>query len=308
MLSRARLALALALAVAASNSVARAQIEAPAGVSASPPSSIPREDSFESARSLALGLGNRATTSSTAALAGNVANMAMIPVYDLETAFSNVAGERTFGTGGAVVDSRTAKVAAGVMTRGVFGNRARDYSGFDVKLGLAMALGERLSAGIAGRYVKLDANESSASGQPIGPHVKGFTMDAAVRLTLTEGLHLAVLGENLIDRHSALVPQRVGGGVGYSWKRMLDVGFDLLADLSTFESAAVLLGTGVELVLAEKFPLRVGYRGDLGREIHALTAGLAYRDQKVSVAFSMRQEFGAFSETILLLSFIGHVQ
>jgi hypothetical protein len=83
MLSRARLALALVFALAATSSVARAQIEAPGGVSASPPASIPREDSFESARSLALGLGNRATTSSTAALASNVANMAMIPVYDL---------------------------------------------------------------------------------------------------------------------------------------------------------------------------------------------------------------------------------
>lgn len=307
MSARVRAALVLLLWSAWGGSAARAQTEAPSGVSSAPVSSVPREDSFESGRSLALGLGNRASTSGTAALAGNVANMAMVPLYDLETTFSNVAGERTFGTGGAVVDSRTAKVAAGLMTRGVFGNRGRNYSGFDVKLGLAMRLGDRLSLGVAGRYLKLGANQTSAAGQPVGPSAKGFTMDAAARVTLIEGLHFAVLGENLVDRHSPLAPQRVGGGLGYSWKRMLDVGFDLLTDLSTFRNAQLLLGTGVELVLAEKFPLRIGYRGDLGREIHALTAGVAYREQKVSLAFSMRQEFGSYGETVLLLSIIGHV-
>jgi hypothetical protein len=198
-------------------------------------------------------------------------------------------------------------MAAGVMTRGIYGNRARNYSGFDLKIALAMALGDRLSLGVAGRYLKMSANESGENGEPIGPHAKGFTMDTALRLTLTEGLHLALLGENLVDRHSALVPRRVGGGVGYSWRRMLDVGFDLLTDLSTFDHATVLLGTGVEVVIAEKVPLRLGYRGDLGRDVHALTAGVAYREQKITIAFSMRQEFGTYGETLLLLSFIGHI-
>jgi len=230
-----------------------------------------------------------------------------VPLYDLETTFTNVAGERTFGAGGAIVDSRTAAVAAGVMTRGVFGNRGRDYSGLDLKAGMAMRLGSRLSAGIAGRYVRLGANDKSEGGQPIGPHAKGFTLDAAVRLTITEGFHVAVIGENLVDRHSPLVPQRVGGGIAYGWQRVVDIGFDLLTDLSTFDHATILLGTGLEVVALDKVPLRLGYRGDLGRDVHALTAGLGYSHQKISLAFSIRQEFGSYGETILQLSFLGHV-
>lgn len=269
---------------------------------------IPREDTFESARSLALGLGNRASSYGTGALAGNVANLAHLPIYDLEAAFSSVPQEKTFGIGGAIVDAKTSQsIAAGIMARGVIGNRERDYNGYDLKIGLSVPIANRLSIGVAGRYLKFNANREDQNGDPIGPDVRGFTLDAAVRVMIVQGLHIAAIGENLVNRESSLVPQRFGGGVAYNFKRMFDVGFDLLADFSTFRTTQLLMGSGVEYVLLDKVPLRAGWRGDLGRGIHALTAGVGYDSQKVSIAFSMRHEFHTFGETFLLLSLLGHI-
>jgi len=293
--------LLLTLAIWALPLVAEVQGELPLG-------RIPREDTFESARILALGLGNRASSYGTGALAGNVANLSHLPIYDLEAAFTSVPQEKTFGIGGAIVDAKTSQsIAAGIMARGVIGNRERDYNGYDLKLGLSVPIANRLSLGVAGRYLKFNANREDQNGDPIGPHVRGFTLDAAIRVMLVQGLHIAAIGENLINRDSALVPQRFGGAVAYNFKRMFDVGFDLLADFSTFATTQLLMGSGVEYVLLDKVPLRVGWRGDLGREIHALTAGVGYDSQKVSINFAMRHEFHTYGETYLLLSLVGHI-
>lgn len=295
------LSVLLALAVWAIPLAVDAQGDLPLGA-------IPREDTFESARSLALGLGNRASSYGTGALAGNVANLPHLPIYDLEAAFGAIPQEKTFGIGGAIIDAKTSQsIAAGIMARGVIGNGERDYNGYDLKLGLAVPIANRLSIGVGGRYLKFNANREDQNGDPIGPDVRGFTLDAAVRVMIVQGLHIAAIGENLVNRESSLVPQRFGGGIAYNFKRMFDVGFDLLADFSTFATTQLLMGSGVEYVLLDKVPLRAGWRGDLGRGVHALTAGVGYDSPKASIAFAMRHEFHTYGQTQLLLSIIGHI-
>lgn len=280
---------------------AHAQSEAIPGVEALPPETPPREDTYETPRSIGMGLGARAGASGTTALALNAANMPLVPVYHVESVFGYLARENAFSAGGAIIDSVTSKIAAGVAFRGVFGGGDRDFSGWDGRLSLGARLADFLALGVSARYLSLTADKKTSDGQAIGDQVKGFTVDASMRFTLTEGLHIAALAYNLVDRGSALTPRRVGGGAAYRYLDVFEVGFDAIVDLSSFDHATVQMGGGVEYIAGGSAPLRAGFQYDTGRKMSSFTAALGYLHPKFGMDLALRQDFGREKATQLLL-------
>ena len=268
-----------------------------------------RESLQETGRGVGMGTGARASAIGTSALQYNPANLGLGRLYHIEAYSGFVAGESAYSLGGAVVDSVSNQVAAGTSFRGVLGGGARPYSGWDWRLGLGLPLGEMIGVGLSARYLKLSSDLKDEDGNPTGPHVKGFTLDAAVRITPTDGLHIAVLGHNLIDRGSELTPMMVGGAVSIGMVEGLDIGGDFLVDLTTYADPTYVAGGGAEYVVGGMVPVRLGYRYDTGRSLHGVTGSIGYVDQKVGVDLSFRQELGASDkETQLLLAVRYHVE
>lgn len=297
--------------VAAPAGVARAQIEAPSGVDGSADTARAREDTLETARGVGMGSGARSTATGTSALAYNPANLALQRVYHVEAGFGYVAGRSAFTVGSAVVDSVSNSLAAGFSFRGFFGN-GRDYNGWDGRLSLGMALAPQIALGVSARYVRMTPRDRDDNDTPIGEHARGFTLDASATVTPIEWLHLSVMGYNLIDLDSALTPVQVGGSIGVLVQEFgLGIGTDLLVDLSTFSSAQVIAGFGLEYTAADLVPIRLGYRRDRGRELHTLSLGVGYMAEKFGIDLSLRHDVRARQTdrlTELLVTFRYDVQ
>lgn len=290
-------------------STASAQEELPLMGDATPDDgSRPRESTYETARGLGMGTGTRASVAGTSAVAYNPANLTLAPVYHLESFASYVPNDRAWMYGGAVADSVTNRLAAGFSMHGVYGNEDRNYRGFDSRLALSVPFSDAIAIGVAGRFVRLRSRTENENGDRVGPGVKAFTLDVGVRVTPVAGLHIAFVGQNLVPTESALAPMLLGGGVSYSYETLFTIGMDVLVDLTTFDSAELLLGGGAEVLIASQVPLRLGFRRDQGRELNQITAAIGYVDQKVGLDVALRQDVNGPKETQLVFAFRYHVQ
>lgn len=268
---------------------------------------VPPAEDFDTARGMAMGSGARASAASTAALQYNPANLALSRIYHIETMVGFRPQAMNFQFGGALVDSFSSPVAMGVSYRYILGNGHDGHAGMDGRIGLAIPIGDAFSIGVAGRYVSF-TREGQASGDSRGPYAEGITMDAGIRVTPIQGLHIAAVGQNLIDFGSPLVPRLVGGGASYTIDSMFTIAVDGMADLSTFHYAdnslrpEALFGLGLELFTGE-VPIRAGYQYDTGRGVHYVSAGLGYVNQSFGIELSYRQQLVNQDGSWLLLSF-----
>lgn len=273
---------------------------------------------IESSRGMALGSGVRAASASTQAQAENPANLVLGGLYHIESFFGYDPTFKRISVGGAVVDSMTSRLAAGISARSLFGdNNAGENSGWEGRIGLGFPIIDMLSIGVAGRYSNLTVSDTHAvpelrrdplTGAPIVDgkpdrtfKLKAFTMDAALTLRPVQGLAISGLAYNMIDTESPLAPLMVGGSVAFT-SEALTVGGDLLVDLNThhaFDGAKLVIGGGGEYLVAGVVPLRVGYQYDQGRVQHSLSGGLGYVDPRFGVQLSLRQSLNQGSETSL---------
>jgi len=249
-------------------------------------------------RQLALCGAQQVWGGSTTAVFLNPANLPLYRVYHIEgiAAFSPEARRQSYG--GAVVDSSTSRLAGG------FGGTwtAMDPDGIrrrwaDLRLALAYPLGDRFSIGLTGRYLRV--NQSTAAG-PLGaslasdgtkdePLFGQFTFDAGIGVGITEQFRLALSGRNLTAPGTSLAPVGVAGGIGWS-NQTVSVEADTLVDFTTFGSARSRFMLGGEVLLADRFPLRGGYRYDAGMKTHSLGLGAGYVERRFSVEIGARRD------------------
>jgi hypothetical protein len=249
-------------------------------------------------RSIAMGGAQQVWGGSTTAVFVNPANLALYRVYHLEglAAFSPEARRQSYG--GAVVDSSTSRLAGG------FGGtwNQMDPDGIrrqwtDLRLALAYPLGDRLHLGLTGRYLRV--NQGTARG-PFGgslasdgrsgePITSGFTFDAGAGVAITEQLRIAVSGRNLTAPGTGLMPLGLAGGIGWS-NQTVTAEANTLVDFTTFGSARMRTMVGGEFLIADRVPLRAGYRYDAGTKTHALSLGVGYVDRRFSIELGARRD------------------
>jgi hypothetical protein len=249
-------------------------------------------------RSVALAGAQQVWGGSTTAVFVNPANLPLYRVYHLEglAAFGPEARRQSYG--GAVVDSSTSRLAGG------FGGTwsQMDPDGIrrqwtDLRLALAYPLGDRFHLGLTGRYLRV--NQGVARG-PLGaslasdgtsdePIVNEFTFDAGAAIAITEQLRVAVSGRNLTAPGYGLMPLAVAGGLGWS-NQTVTAEANTLVDFTTFGSARVRMMAGTELLLADRIPVRAGYRYDAGMKTHAVGLGAGYVDRRFSIEVGGRRD------------------
>jgi hypothetical protein len=279
----------------------------PARVLAQASTAVPPADDYETTRAMGMGLGARASAASTSALGSNPANLALGRLYHVETVVGYNPQVTNFTFGGSILDSFSSPVALGVQYRYILGNGQYGHSGMDGRVGLAYAFSEAFSIGVAGRYTTF-AREGQQEGDTRGPYVEGVNVDASVRVTPVPGLHIAAIGQNLVDYGTPYVARLVGGSVSYTFENVLTLAVDGFADLSTFRDVSgnmrpeMLLGGAAEVFTGE-VPIRAGYFYDSGRGIHYVTAGVGYVRPEFGIDFAWRQQIVGDDDTWLTLSF-----
>lgn len=253
--------------------------------------------SGETTRGLALGTGERAGAVSTSGVVYNPASLPLSRLYHVEGAFGYEPQLRRY-TGNASIADSTTPIAAGVFVSWMSGDGHTGYSGFDTRLSLGAGLSDAIGIGVSGRYIFVDSDAKDA-----GPLAKGFTLDASLRVTPVTGLNIAAYGYNLIDLDSPYAPRQLGGGVSITPFSALSFGGDCLVDISTYDKPQFFAGGGVEYLSAGAVPLRVGYAFDTGRQVHLITAGLGYVDERLGLDVSLRQGIHGNNDTTLLAAF-----
>lgn len=260
----------------------------------------------DTARGVALGTGLRASAISTSALAYNPAALVLGKLYHLEGSVDYMPGFKTTALGAAVVDSSTSKIGAGIGFRG-FLSGDLGVSGIDVHGALALPFSELVSIGLGGRYVDLEYEvplpdeEDVVVGRELA---QGFTMSASLRIAPTQGLSLQALALNFIDIDSVFAPVTLGGAAAYTILDMVTLGIDVLFDMTTYESAALTIGGGGEVLISHAVPIRIGYSYDVEREMNVLSGGVGYTDRQIGVDFSVQQQLDGPTDT----RFIGAVR
>lgn len=235
---------------------------------------------------------------STSAVFLNPANLPLYRVYHLEglATFSPEAQRQSYG--GAVVDSSTSRLAGG------FGGTwsQMDPSGIrrqwtDLRLSLAYPLGDRFHIGLTGRYLRANQGTTrgpfgaslASDGTPTEPIINEFTFDAGAAIAITEQLRFAVSGRNLTAPGHGFMPLAVAGGLGWS-NQTVTVEGNTLVDFTTFGSARMRTMIGGEVLLADRVPLRAGYRYDAGPRTHAVSLGTGYVDRRFSIEVGARRD------------------
>ena len=280
----------------------------------------PRPLSTESARGVALGTGARATSVSTSALAYSPAGLAVGKMYHLEGVVDYMPDLKTVALGGAVVDSSTSRLAAGLSLRGFVSGQG-GFGGIDGRLGLGFPLTNSVSIGVAGRYVSATRDlptpnvpDAANGGEMPLPapesarKVKGFTLDASLRISPVPSVTLALLSYNLINLDSVYAPLTLGGGLGIALGSIGVLGGDVLVDLTSYEKANPTIGVGGEIFAGQAVPFRAGYSYDVKRTQHTLSVGLGYTDRSVGLDISLRQDLGGAGDTRIIGAFRAYVQ
>ena len=262
----------------------------------------------ETGRGLALGSGMRASAISTAALAYNPAALASGRLYHLDGYADYSPNTDTLILGGAIVDSLTSSLAAGMSARAMLaqGNTAPD--GFDIRLGAALPISNAVSIGLSGRYLNITGAKALRGADNVDPSTKGITLDASLSITPMDGVRLAFLGYNLVNRHSLYVPVMGGGSIAVNVGDSLTIGGDFLADFTTFSRTTFIGGGGLEYVHNTTIPLRLGYLFDSGRNTHYLGAGIGYNEQKMGVEVGLQQGVSGTNDTRVVASLRYFVQ
>ncbi len=292
------------LALASPSRPASAQMLAPEYPVEVPSTRTPFADSMETPRGLAMGLGARASATSTSGLAYNAAGLSIGRLYHIESGVGYEPQAGRFSVGGSVIDSYSGPVNAGVNFRYVHGNGYEGHGGYDGRIALGVPIGENFAVGATGRYVSFWREGQSDET----PFAESVTLDASIRVMPVQGLHIAALGYNLIDVGSPLVPMQVGGSISYTIDNSLTLAFDGLADLSSWHNEdgsirpEALFGGGAEYFTGE-VPIRVGYIFDTGRNSHYVTAGAGWMNREISIELALRQQVTDELHTWLLASF-----
>lgn len=264
----------------------------------------PFQDTMETARGMAMGLGARASATSTSGLAYNAAGLSIGRLYHVESGVAYEPSASRFSVGGSVIDSYSGPVNMGVNFRYVHGNGQNGHGGYDGRIALGVPIGDAFAIGMTGRYVSFWREGQEGAS----PWAEGITFDASIRVSPIPGLHIAALGYNLLPMASTLTPMQVGGSASYTIDSRFTIAVDGLADIGTWTHddgtirPEALIGVGAEYFTGE-VPIRAGYIYDSGRDTHFVTAGAGWMNQQLGIDIAVRQQVTAEYATWLLATF-----
>jgi hypothetical protein len=271
----------------------------------------------EAARTAAVGGAERALGNSIGALFLNPAGMATARVYHL-AALAQIwpeASRQSYGAAGVDSILSASHLAGGLG--GTWNVEDRDGLGrqwTDLRAALAYPFSDKFSLGLAAHYLWLQQSGLGPLGRSLASGglrdemiVRSVGVDAGLTVRPSEMFSMGLVANNFNDPGHGFLPLSVGGGLGIG-ADTITVEADAVADFTTWDRRTWRTMTGGTLLVADNYPISLGYRYDSGAKSHALSGGLGYADKEYSAELACRRVvFGPDQVTAFVLELRYHV-
>ncbi|MBS1150590.1 MAG: hypothetical protein H6Q89_2288 [Myxococcaceae bacterium] len=227
------------------------------------------------------------------AINGNPAALSLFKRYTLELSGAYDI-QNTWGYGGiSISDSITNEIAAGVnyqmATLGTGDSRRIAYL---TTAASAYPLSQSFHIGMAIRHQVITGEGSTNS----------MTMSAGLIFRPWEALCLSVSGHNLIGVWSQDVPRYFSFGISSLLGGQFTPTVELRADFNQPAQARVAFSGGMEWLIADTFPVRVGYSYDQMAGTQHVGFGLGYFTEGSGIDLSYRHEINGTQGKLLALT------
>ena len=134
-----------------------------------------------------------------------------------------------------------------------------------------------------------------------------MTLDAGVTVRPVPEFKISVVGHNLTNPDTALLP--LMGAIAFGFTSSdFSLGADAVLESRTYDTSNIRIQGGGEVLIADRVPVRAGYRFDQGFEGHAITAGLGYLDQKFGIDVGVRRGVAGVEYTAISFGFTLHIE
>ncbi len=272
---------------------------------------------IETARHVATGGAQRALASSVGALFVNPANIAKERVYHIAGLAQLWPEARRQSYGVAATDSVGSSSnlagAAGV-TYNFQDPDGVDRTWTDLRVALAYPFSDKFYFGIGGRYLWLRQEglgplgvSQASGGTPDENIVKTFSFDAGLTLRPSPELSFALVGTNLSNPSNGFMPTTFAGAIGYG-AGILALEADVAFDFTSWDDTKARVMLGAELLFADHYGLRGGYRYDQGADSHGAALGFAYIDRAFLLELGARRAFAREASTTVGIGFTYHLE
>ena len=249
---------------------------------------------IHSARSYGMGGAYRALGLGTEAVLGNPASIALFKMYRMELHGSwDAEGKDTLG-GLSVMDAKTSNLAAGLdyhllSLRSGAGRTTAHFT----TLALAFPLTQGVLLGSSVHYLR-------AKGGPFDANAT--TVNAGLLLRFNEAFTAGFSGHNLIDTKNPELTRYYSAHVGFL-AGLLVLGADVRADFETREESVFTYALGLEYILGQSVPVRIGYSYDGFNAASQLGLGLGFMTQEGGgIDIGYRHDFGGEKGRVLALT------
>lgn len=267
---------------------------------------------IQGVRSLGMGGTLRAAPGGANAPVLNPAAMSLMRTYVLGGNYQYRGSDAASLVNASIVDSITAKVAAGLYYNFAHASPDRTLAlpggafkldeqlvTHEVGLALSLPLGQVFALGLTGKYVNIQGElpENAPEGLRTAD-VSTVTVDVAGMLRLADRFFLGAVGYNLGAVEDTTFPRSLGLGVAAQLSLLL-LEFDTVLDFSSAESVKPSFHGGAELTLDQKYSLRTGVQHDRLREATYVSGGLGLSASKLGLDFGLRQMVAGGAETLI---------
>ena len=248
-----------------------------------------------SSRNIAMGGAYEALGYGAETIGGNPAALSLYKRYQIEATGSwDIPQGYGFGSLG-IADS-TNPLAAGVSYHfATFGGEKRTYAHITT-LSLAYALGELIHLGFSTRsYVLVGASKLNA-----------ITVNAGIVAKPVSFMTLGFSGHNLIGVYNTNVSRYFVASIGFQIAGQLTPAFDLRMDFNKIDGGVLTprlaYHGGIEWLIAETFPIRIGYEYDGIANHQYISAGLGWFSSGSGIDFAYRHELGGLEGRMISLT------
>jgi hypothetical protein len=178
---------------------------------------------------------------------------------------------------------------------------------YDLRTAIAMQFADMFALGVNLKYIRADYSEELA---PVPNGLNDFSLDAGAIFTY-DRFFVGVVGTNLTNLDHPLAPLALSTGGGLT-VGPLRFEFDATFDWSSYDEVAAMgqkYSFGAEVLIADAYVLRAGYRYENVPDVHGISAGVGYVNPSLAIDFGLQQDLsGSRGDTRLGLSFRYFVQ
>jgi hypothetical protein len=292
------------------------------------------QNDFVPTRALGMGEAQRATATGASGPLMNPAGMSLVRQYVIEGMYGIKIETVGHHANLSVVDSITARVAAGLFYSFIYETPKLGFNwaggkidseqitrtGHAAGLSLSLPLGDHFILGATAKYLHLDTTAPLPMGT-VPDHltldsVNGVTFDVGMIVRLGDRFNVGLIGYNLWDHGSRESPLSLGIGLAYVPLPTLSINFDTVINFTGYQNYKIdmmtgkvtldqrttaRLGPGIEWVAGSKVPLRAGVVYDSGLPATYLTLGLGYLSTAFGIDLSYRGKVQGGIENFLML-------